>query len=84
MLNKKILHFENKSEFEKVASEIKEFSIVFIKDAKEIYTHGNTYNYVNWGILGEMEPTESHQVFLAADGEFLVSSGEEIYVLITK
>lgn len=32
---------------------IKESSVVFIKDSKEIWTHGNLYKSVNWSVLKE-------------------------------
>ena len=31
--------------------QLKDESIVFIKDSKEIYTHGNLYKSVNWSVL---------------------------------
>lgn len=34
-----------------VYGQIKGNSIVFIKDSKEIYTHGNLYKSVNWSVL---------------------------------
>ena len=44
-INKKIIHFDKKEDFENKnnAGEILERSIVFIKDANEIYTHGTEY-----------------------------------------
>ena len=44
-INKKLIHFKTKENFDnKVANnEILDTSIVFIKDSREIYTHGNTY-----------------------------------------
>ena len=44
-INKKLIHFNTKAEFEKRLSnnEILDTSIVFIKDAKEIYTHKQIY-----------------------------------------
>lgn len=44
MINKKLIHFNNNSDFEaKRDSEILDTSIVFIKDANKIYTHGTEY-----------------------------------------
>lgn len=31
--------------------QIKGTSIVFVKDSKEIWTHGNLYKSVNWSVL---------------------------------
>ena len=52
-INKKLIHFNSKENFDnKVANnEILDTSIVFVKDSKEIYTHGNLYKSVNWSVL---------------------------------
>lgn len=52
-INKKLIHFNEKQNFEdKVAkNEILDTSIVFVKDSKEIWTHGNLYKSVNWSVL---------------------------------
>ena len=52
-INKKLIHFNSKENFDnKVANnEILDTSIVFVKDSKEIYTHGNLYKSVNWSEL---------------------------------
>ena len=44
-INKKLIHFNEKTEFEKrlANNEILDTSIVFVKDSKEIWTHGNYY-----------------------------------------
>lgn len=57
-INKKLIHFKEKENFDsKVANnEILDTSIVFVKDSKEIYTHGNAYKSVNWSVLEE-EPS---------------------------
>ena len=45
-INKKLIHFQNKSNFlsKLEAGEILDTSIVFIKDAKQIWTHGQLYS----------------------------------------
>lgn len=45
-IEKKLIHFNSKEDFESRLKngEIKETSIIFIKDAKEIWTHGTYYN----------------------------------------
>lgn len=45
-INKKLIHFKNKSAFntELTAGNILDTSIVFIKDTKEIWTHGQLYS----------------------------------------
>lgn len=34
-----------------IYGQVKGTSIVFIKDSKEIWTHGNLYKSVNWSII---------------------------------
>lgn len=50
-LNKKLIHFKTEENFlkQKEANNIKDTSIIFIKDAKKIYTHGEEYKTVTWG-----------------------------------
>ena len=49
MINKKLIHFNNNSDFEaKRGSEILDTSIVFIKDVNKIYAHGTEYQWVGW------------------------------------
>lgn len=45
-INKKLIHFQKKADFDTqlAARNILDTSIVFIKDAKQIYTHGQLYN----------------------------------------
>lgn len=51
--------------------QIKETSIVFIKDSKEIWTHGNLYKSVNWDVLGEVGEGESSAVIVSLlNGEY--------------
>lgn len=60
-IDKKLIHFNRKEVFEeKLANnEILDTSIVFVKDSKEIYTHGNLYKSINWSILGDVGEYES-------------------------
>lgn len=60
-IDKKLIHFNRKEVFEeKLANnEILDTSIVFVKDSKEIYTHGNLYKSVNWDVLGEVGEWDS-------------------------
>ena len=52
MINKKLIHFNYDSDFEKRKDiEILDTSIVFIKDANKIYTHGTEYQWVGWSEL---------------------------------
>ena len=43
---------------------LKGTSIVFIKDSKEIWTHGNLYKSVNWDVLGEVGGEQSSAVIV--------------------
>ena len=72
-INKKLIHFNSKENFEnKVANnEILDTSIVFVKDSKEIYTHGNLYKSVNWDVLGEVGEEESSAAIVSLlNGEY--------------
>ena len=51
MINKKLIHFENNSEFDKRKSEILDTSIVFIKDTNKIYTHDTEYQWIGWSYI---------------------------------
>lgn len=46
-----LVHLNNEEEFEKLlsADELRDESIVFVKDTKKIHTHGETYKTVTWG-----------------------------------
>ena len=44
MINKKLIHFATKANFNARKAEIPDTSIAFIKDTQEIYTHGQLYN----------------------------------------
>lgn len=46
MINKKLIHFDQNSTFEEKKDEILDASIVFIKDANKIYTHGTEYQFI--------------------------------------
>jgi hypothetical protein len=36
-----------------------DYSIVFVKDSKEIWTHDNLYKSVNWSVLGDVGEGDS-------------------------
>ena len=52
-IEKKLIHFKEDTEFKKRLNnnEILDTSIVFIKDANKIYTHGTEYQWVGWSEL---------------------------------
>ena len=79
MINKKLIYFNNNSDFEaKRDSEILDTSIVFIKDANKIYTHGTEYQWVGWTELKHTGLDEyefflvQDEIFSASDGKFYV------------
>lgn len=47
----KLIHYNNKQNFEQDKDSITDHSIVFIQDTKEISTHGTVYKTVNWSVL---------------------------------
>lgn len=44
MINKKLIHFNTYSAFEDSRSQLYDYSIAFIAETKQIYTHGNFYD----------------------------------------
>lgn len=52
-INKKLIHFKNKENFDNEVANgnILDNSIIFIQDSKEISTHGTVYKTVNWSVL---------------------------------
>lgn len=58
LIEKLLVHFRTKEEFDRRKEDIQKDSIVFIKSSKQIHTHGRTYKTVNWSIL-EDNKTES-------------------------
>lgn len=52
-INKKLIHFKNKEDFDREVANgnILDHSIVFVKDSKEIYTHGTSYGSIKWSII---------------------------------
>lgn len=58
MIDKKLIHFDKNETFENNRSQIKDASIVFIKDANKIYTRGEEYQFIGWSILGTIGEPE--------------------------
>lgn len=46
MIDKKLVHFNENSTFENNKDQIKDTSIVFVKDVNKIYTHGADYQFI--------------------------------------
>lgn len=76
MIENHLIHFQNKSDFEEQKDNIKESSIVFIKDAKEIYTHGTEYKCILWGYIEDPIP-EGYVVAQTSDGMSLYDANEQ-------
>lgn len=78
-INKKLIHFNKKEDFNKEVANgnILDKSIVFIKDTKEIYTHGTIYggNSSNDGIDIEWSVLEDS---ILSDGVYAVTSTGEL------
>ena len=90
-INKKLIHFNEKSEFDKrlANNEILDTSIVFIKDSKEIYTHGNLYKSVNWSVLkpavalvGDIAYWDGSKVKTVSQEKWDVSLGTPVGVVV--
>ena len=78
-INKKLIHFNKKEDFDREVANnnILDKSIVFIKDTKEIYTHGTIYggNSSNGGIDIEWSVIEDN---ILSDGVYAVTSTGEL------
>lgn len=61
-INKKLIHFKTKDNFDKEVANgnILDTSIIFIQDTKEISTHGSVYSSVNWGVIDENTDTTAN------------------------
>lgn len=75
-INKKLIHFSKKEDFvqRNEMGDIKNTSIVFIKDTNEIYTHGKEYQFVGWSYL-TIDVPEGYDLFYAQDELFNTSDG---------
>lgn len=86
-INKKLIHFNRKKDFDdKVAkNDILDTSIVFIKDSKEIWTHGNLYKSVNWSELKMITFTVNDLEYTVKNGttwgEFCIEPGHYFWVI---
>ena len=58
-IDKKLIHFNRKVDFNQLKNQIKDTSIVFIKDSNTIYTHGEEYQFMGWGYIGTVGSPES-------------------------
>ena len=61
MINKKLIHFKTKEEFLKQKDQIYDWSIVYIKDTREIWTHDSGYQTLppDWEEDQLLEATEN-------------------------
>ena len=57
-IDKKLIHFNTKDVFDQKKDQIKDTSIVFVKDSNTIYTHGEEYQFIEWGYLGTVGSPE--------------------------
>lgn len=75
MINKKLIHFDQNSTFEEKKDEILDASIVFIKDANKIYTHGTEYQFIEWSYI---DAPEGYTSYLLSDRSTWRDSNNEI------
>ena len=61
-IEKKLIHFNEDTEFKKRLNnnEILDTSIVFIKNANKIYTHGTEYQLIGWSYIDAPEGYTSY------------------------
>lgn len=58
-ITNKFIRFENKKDYTSLKGDILNDSIVFIKDSKEIITHGKSYKAFDYGVLdSESDPVQ--------------------------
>lgn len=53
LIEKLLVHFRTKEEFDRRKEDIQKDSIVFIKNSKHIHTHGRVYKTVHWTVLDD-------------------------------
>lgn len=76
-IDKKLIHFKTKDTFDQKKDQIKDTSIVFVKDANIIYTHGEEYQWVSWSYLKTDVP-EGYSLFITADGDTWMDANRDI------
>lgn len=64
----KLIHYNNKQNFETDKDSITDHSLVFIQDSEEIYTHSEIYKGISWSIL------ENNPWVNLSNGVYAVSS----------
>lgn len=74
-INKKIIHFKNKKNFDNEVANgnILDTSIVFIQDTQEIYTHGTFYD----GSTINLKTINGESIL--GEGDLIVESGAKVY-----
>ena len=83
-INKKLIHFKTKAAFEAQLNNILDTSIVFIKDAKLIWTHG-TYYGKSEIYIGTNEPTNGEIIWINSDtNEMKYFDGSQWVIVVGK
>lgn len=83
-INKKLIHFKTKAAFEAQLNNILDTSIVFIKDANLIWTHG-TYYGKSEIYIGTNEPTNGEVVWINSDtNEMKYFDGSQWVIVVGK
>lgn len=81
-IDKKLIHFNTKDVFDQKKDQIKDSSIVFVKDANMIYTHGEAYQFIEWTVLSNSNvPPDGYDIITDLEHNQLSDSeGLELYV----
>lgn len=83
------MHYETQAGFEADIDNISENSIVFVKDSKRIYTHGECYNGANydtdienlWEKIEELTGEQLHGISMTVDKEYFIGeNGANIHI----
>lgn len=83
VINKKLIHINTKDTFieQNTAGNIKDSSIVFIKETNEIYTHGESYSFVGWSYLTltELSIPNNQIWYTSSDGNVVEPNNTNVF-----
>ena len=81
-IDKKLIHFNKNEDFtiKNNTGEIKDASIVFIKDTNKIYTHDKEYQFVGWNKL-TVDVPQGYELVYFRDGAVKTADGEYFCVV---
>ena len=78
MINNKFIHFNRKDAFIENESDIREDSLVFIKESNEILAKNELYSFISWGVI---EPND-YCKFYTIDGDHIMDSSDKNFLVL--